>query len=108
AVDIDMRILDGITHHRLRGEMDHAVELLSREQGFDTAAIDQLQLYEAKVLVLQQDIEPRNFEARIVIIVQVVEPDDLIAARQQRLRHEKPYESGGAGDQNFHKRLQSP
>ncbi len=108
AVDVNMRIFDRIAHARLSGEMNHAVEFLGREQGLDAAAIGQIQLYEAKILVLPQYVEPRSLEARIVIVVQVVEPDDLIAARQQPLRHEKSDESGGAGDQNLHMRLQPP
>ena len=60
AVDVDMRIVDRMAHARLRGEMDHAVEFLGREQGLDTAAIGQIQLYEVKILVPLQYFEPRT------------------------------------------------
>ena len=52
-------------------------------------AIGQIQFYEAKILVLLQYFEPRGLEPRIVIVVEVVEPDDLIAAREQSLARRK-------------------
>src|SRR6267154_265634 len=108
AGDIDVRIFDRIAHARLSGEMDYAAEVLRREQGLDAAAIDQIALDEAKLLVPLQYIEPRSFEARIVVIVQVIEPDYLIAARKQSLRDVKSNESCRAGDQDLHMGLQSP
>ena len=49
-----------------------------------------------------EDGEARALQVRIVVVVEVVEPDDLVAARQQLARGVEADEPGGAGEQNLH------
>ena len=55
-----------------------------------------------KPRVLPQPVQPRLLQPHIIVVVQVVDADDRIAPRQQRLGNMVADEAGAAGDQDLH------
>ncbi len=82
--------------------MDHAFELLAREQLRHAGAVREIQLHEAEARLLLELREARLLESDVVVVVEVVETDDLVAAREQLRRSMKADEAGRAGDQYLH------
>ena len=58
AVDVREWILDRIPHARLRGQVDHALEFLAREQRRHAGAVGQVELDEAEPGLRLQLLEP--------------------------------------------------
>ena len=83
AVDIGVRIQDGVADAGLGGQVDHLVEFLGGEQRFHAGAISDIQFDEAELRVCSQPLQAGFLELDVVIVVQVVEADHLVAARQQ-------------------------
>ena len=83
AVDVRERILQRVAHARLRCEVNHASELLPREQLLHARPVREIQLDEAEVRPLPQLREPRFLKRDVVVVVEVVEPDDFVAALQR-------------------------
>ena len=79
-------ILERVTHAGLRGQVDHARKFLAREQRLHAALVGEIHLHEAEFRLPLEDGEARALQVRVVVVVEVVEPDDLVAARQQLLR----------------------
>ena len=82
ALDVDVRILDGIAHSGLRSQVDDPLEALCGEQFLHCRAVGQLHFDEAKILERPQHVQPGLLEARIIVVVQVIETHHLIAAFQ--------------------------
>ena len=83
AIYIGVRILQGITHTRLGGKVNDAVELFSSKQPRDTLPVDHVHLDKTKARVRREPIEATFFQGDIVIVIEIVQPHDLVAARQQ-------------------------
>ena len=62
AVDVGVRVLERVAHARLRGEVDHALELLAREQRRHARAVGEVELHEAEARQLLEDREARVLE----------------------------------------------
>src|SRR5213082_2951761 len=61
-------------------------------------------LHEAKLRLRREAREARLLERDVVVLVEVVEAHHLVTARQQALGRVRADESGGAGDEDFHRR----
>ncbi len=61
-----------------------------------------IQLVEGEALVPLKLGEPGLLQLYVVVGIEIVEPDDLIAAVEQRLSGMVTDEAGGAGDQHPH------
>ncbi len=83
AAHVAVWILQRIAHSRLGGKMHDALKFFPREQILHAVVIGDIQLHEAKPGLPAQPIAPRFLESDVVIVVQIVEPDDLVPARQQ-------------------------
>lgn len=102
TVDVRQWILDGITHPRLSGKIDNALELLLFEQGGDALAVREVHLNEAKIRVLLKLRQSRFFQRDFVVIIEIVQSDNLITSCQQDLGSMKANKSGSAGQEDFH------
>ena len=65
-------------------------------------AICDICLAKLKGLGLTKRLEPAFFQRYLVIVIDVVDTDNLIAPRQQSLRHVKSYKSRCSCHQNAH------
>ena len=92
-----------VAHTGLRAEVDHALELLLREQLRHAGAVGEIELHEAEPWLPLELREARLLEADVVVVVQVVEADDVVATREQPGRGVKADEAGSAGDENLHR-----
>src|SRR5882757_6941236 len=97
-----MRILDGIAHARLRGQMHHALKLLRAEQRLHGFAIRNVCLHESKLRIIVQYVEARPLQRGIVVGTEIVEPYNLIASFEQEPRRVKADETGSAGHEQLH------
>src|SRR3546814_6425394 len=85
AVDIGVRVDQRIAHTGLRGEVDHALEALFREQRRHAVAIGEIELDEAEARLAFELRKTRVLEAHVVVVVDDVEADDLDTASKQAL-----------------------
>ena len=105
ALEVGARVLDGVAHARLCGEVHHDVEAVLREQALDEGGIAQVAAHEGEAAVgvgLGQHAQARVLDAGVVIAVKVVEADDcVIGLLEQLLDEEGTDEAGRSGDENF-------
>src|SRR5690606_31339899 len=101
---VGMRHLYRIATPRLRTQVDHALELLTREELRHRLLLGEVYLREAKARKALELREPRFLQRDVVVLVEVVEPDNLVPSRQELARRVKADEAGRAGDKDFHSR----
>ena len=101
ARDIDMRVLGGVSHAGLRGEVHDGVEAVPGENLLDCGAIGKIRAHELETGQFLQSGKARLFQADVVVVVEVVQADDRIAAFKQSPGAVVADETGGAGDQNL-------
>src|SRR5579863_279074 len=80
--------------------MDDPSGTVAHEHGGHACLITQIELAERESRLTLKLCQAGLFQPHIIIRIQVVEPDDLVAAREQPAADVKPDESGGAGDKN--------
>ena len=88
----------------LGGEMDDpgdrfTLRLNRRRRGL---AIGNVGAGESEGLVRLQQGEPRLLEADVIVVVQIVDAENALAARLQRLADMEPDEAGGPGHEDRH------
>lgn len=102
ATDVHMRILGGITHADLCGQVHHAPGLMGRGAGLDGGAVDQVSEDVHVGRMLHEPGQAGLLQVHVVLIAEVVETDFFVAALEQAQGDMGTDESGGAGDQDFH------
>lgn len=105
ALQIDARVLDGVAHARLGGEVHHDVEAVLSEQALDEGGVAQVAAHEGEATVgidIGQHAQARLLDAGVVVAVEVVESDDgIIGLLEQLLDEERADKTGGSGDEYF-------
>lgn len=105
ALEVGARVLDGVAHARLGGEVHHDVEAVLSEQALDEGGVAQVAAHEGEAAVcvaLGQHAQAGVLDAGVVVAVEVVETDDnVIGLLEQLLDEECADEAGGSGDENF-------
>ena len=99
---VDMRILRGVAHTRLRGKVDHAPWLVRGKRRLDRRAIGQIRRYMGVVRVIHEARQPRLLQVHVVVVAEVVDADDFITALKQSHGDMRADEPRGAGYQNLH------
>ena len=106
-LDVGERVLQGVAHPGLGGEVDHPVVGAGGEGGGDRFGGGDVAAVEAPVGAgLGGDAvergQPGFLERRVVIVVDHVEAGDRVAAAHQRRRDVEADEAGAAGDEDPH------
>lgn len=83
AINIGIRILQGIAHPRLSRKVNDPIKLLLIKKCHHGLAINHVHLYKAESGVGSESLQPGLFQIDIVVIVQIIQPDHLITACQQ-------------------------
>ena len=83
ALDVSVRILQGIANAGLGGQVDDLVELLVGKQLVHAGTVGHVELDEAEAGQRSQALQTALLERDFVVIVQIVEADDLVAAGQE-------------------------
>jgi hypothetical protein len=104
GVDIRSRIFQAVTDPRLRGEVDDHLRRMEIAEGLQRGVVFQHLDGFRKARVCLEDGVPILFEPDVVVGGHPVQPDDLMALRQQQPAQVKADESGAAGDENAHVR----
>ena len=102
ALEVGPRVLDGVAHARLGGEVHHDVEAVLREKALDEGGIAQVAANKGEAAVrvgFGQHAQARVLDAGVVVAVEVVEADDhVIGHLKQLLDEERADKAGGSGD----------
>lgn len=99
AVDVCVRVLDGVAHPGLGGQVHDTVKALLSKQPGHAFAVGNVQFDEAETWLALQTRETVMLELRRVVVVEVVKTDHLVASRQQQLADMHADEAGSAGDE---------
>ena len=103
ALEVGARVLDGVAHARLGGEVHHDVEAVLGEQALDEGGVAEVAAHERKAAVgigLGQHAQARVLDAGVVVAVEVVEADDhIVSLLEQFLDEERADEAGGSSYQ---------
>ena len=99
AVDVGQRVVDGVAHPGLSGEVDHALGLVRGKSCFDRLAVGQIDAQVGVVGVIGMPGQARFFDGRVVIGVVVVNANNRVAAFEQTQGEGRADEAGRAGDE---------
>ena len=102
GIDVTVRVVDGVAHAGLGGEIDHHVETVVPEQLRQCFPISHVDPPEAEGPGRTQPFKPGLFQTRIVECVQVVYGEDPVSLLQQSSAKRRPDESCAAGYQDIH------
>ena len=80
TVDVGHRVVDGVAHPGLGGEVDHALRLVRGEGCFYGAAVSQVDAQVCVIKVIGIPCQSRFFDCGVVIIVVVVNANNRVAA----------------------------
>ena len=102
ALEVGARVLNGIAHARLGGEVHHDVEAVLSEQALDEGSVAQVATHEGEAAVrvgFGQHAQARVLDAGVVVAVEVVEADNhVIGLLEQLLDEERADKAGSSGD----------
>ena len=105
ALEVGARVLDGVAHACLGGEVHHDVEAVLREQALDEGGITQVAAHEGEASLgigLCKHVQARMLDARVVVAVEVVEADDGVSGLlEQLLDEERADEACGSRHEYF-------
>lgn len=105
ALEVCARVLDGVAHARLGGEVHDDVKAVLSEQALDEGGVAQVAAHEGEAAIcvgLGQHAQARVLDAGVVIAVEVVEADNnVIGLIKQLLDEERADEAGGARHEHF-------
>lgn len=105
ALEVGARVLDGVAHARLGGEVHHDVEAVLGEQALNEGGIAQVAAHEGEAAVcvgLGQHAQAGVLDTGVVVAVEVVETDDNVIGLLEQLLDEKRADKAGcSGDEYF-------
>ena len=101
-VDVAVRIFERVAHARLGGQIDDPLGLVLGEKTFNRGAIRQIAFHKLEILMGLQARKAGLLQIDVVIVIEVVEADDVVAARKQRLSGVRSDEARSAGNQYLH------
>ena len=112
GLDVCARVIDGVAHAGLRGEVADMGEVALGEEPVDGVGVRDVEPPEAQRGIAAAHAAARGCDAYlaeagllergIVICVEVVYYGDLVAAPGKRCGDRRTYKSGSAGDEYFH------
>src|SRR5438270_12117958 len=100
ALGVRVRVRERVADARLRGKMNDALRLVTREQLLDRGTIGDVAAHELETLELAKDIQPGMLQRRIVVVVEVVDAGDVFAPLEQSFRYMEADEAGRARYEN--------
>ena len=98
ALEVGARVLDGVAHARLGGEVHHDVEAVLGEQALNEGGVTQIAAHEGEAAVcvgLGQHAKARVLDAGVVVAVEVVEADDSVVRFLEKLLDEECTDEAG-------------
>lgn len=105
ALQVGARVLDGVAHARLGGEVHHDIEAVLGEQSLDEGGVAQVAAHEGEAAVgisLGQHSQTRVLDTGVVVAVEVVEADNnVVRFLEQLLDEEGADKAGGTRHEHF-------
>ena len=101
AIDVGVGILERMAHTRLSRQMYDPIGRFALEHVVDSCPVGNVDLDEAEAVALSQPRQSRLLQGNVVVVVEVVQPQNIVAAREQPLRDMHPDESRRSCDPDF-------
>lgn len=102
GIGIAVRIVEGVAHAGLGGEMHDALRAFLGEQIGDGGAVGEVGFDEAEIGESRQAVEPGVLKRDFVVVVDVVEADDGIAPLEEHARGVEADEARCSRNQYLH------
>ena len=102
AVDVGVRILDGVADARLSAEMNHPIKPFVGEQRLHACSVGQVEACQGEIRESVQDRRPGFLERDLVVVVEIVQPNNGVAPLKQALGGEHADEAGRPRYQDLH------
>src|SRR5438552_9883158 len=101
AIDVRVGILERIAHAGLSRQMNDAIRWFALEDIFHSFPVGNVDLNEVETVVLGEPRQSCLLQGNVVVVVEVVQPENIVAAREQPLRDMHPDESCRSCDPDF-------
>lgn len=102
AAGVDVRILRGIAHARLGGQVDHALRAVLGKRLFHGGAIGQVSLDMRVARIVCKTRQSRLLQGDVVVIAEVIQAYHFVAALEQTLRNVRTDKACRTRNQHFH------
>ena len=104
ALDVSIRVGDGVTHTSLGTQIDHNIRLILLKNAVDKCLIRKVALDKGVVLELLKLCKTSFLDADIIVIIHVVQTDDLgiQLGSQDALGKVRANETRCASNENCH------
>ena len=102
ALEVGVRVGDGVADACLRREVDDCVETLRGEERVQRLLVRDVHLDEALALPGAELGDAPVLEPDIIVVVEVVDADHLVPAFREHIHQFRADESCGSRDQYFH------
>ena len=102
ALEVGIRVGDGVADAGLCGEVDDCVEALGREEGVEGLLVGDVHLDEALALTGAELGYASVLEPDVIVVVEVVDADYLVAAVGEHIHQFRADESCGSRYQYLH------
>ncbi len=102
--DVRVGSLERVPHAGLGGEVNDALEVAAVEELVHRFGIGERRPHEFELTMRLEPFQARFLDPHVVILIDGVEPNDIVAVRQQSIRDVETDEARGAGDENPHER----
>lgn len=100
AVHVRVGILEAVTHTRLCGQVNNAVEYVIGEELFHSFPVGKVQADKGEFFAGPEDIEAVLFQPYIIVAVEVVDADDMVTVVQETPAQVETDETRGTGNEN--------
>ncbi len=105
AIDVGERVLDGVAHASLGGEVDDTLRLMSGEGCFHCLTVDEVDPQVGVVRMISMPRETGFLDGRVVVVVVVVDADDNVTSLEQTQGQVRANKTGRTGDEHLHESL---
>jgi hypothetical protein len=101
AVDVHMGILEGVANARLSRKMNDALRPFAFEELSHTLPVGNVDLDGTESSARGKSREARLLQGNVIVAVEIVQPENVVAAREEPLRDMHSDESRCSRDEDF-------
>ena len=103
ALEICVRVGDGIPDARLGGKVDDRVESLGVKQRIKLLFVGDVHLYEALALPRAELLYAALLEPDVIVVVEIVDAYGLVSPGREDVHQFRAYEAGGSSHKYLHR-----
>jgi len=100
AVHVRVGVLEAVTHTRLCGQVNNAVEYVTGEKFFRSIPVVKVEADKGEFFAGSENIEAVLFQPYVIVAVEVVDADDMVTVVQETPAQVETDETRGTGNEN--------